>query len=47
MELPKKLKTPGVYIDERNAFPNSEVGVKTSVPDFLGYTEEAKFKGQS
>ena len=31
-------KTPGVYIEEKNAFPNSVVGVPTSVPAFIGYT---------
>ncbi|MDZ7605385.1 MAG: phage tail sheath subtilisin-like domain-containing protein [Cyclobacteriaceae bacterium] len=33
--------TPGVYIEERNAFPNSVVAVPTSVPAFVGYTELA------
>lgn len=32
-------KTPGVYVVEQNAFPNSVVGVATSVPVFMGYTE--------
>ncbi len=41
------LKTPGVYIEERNAFPNSVVGVETAVPAFIGYTEKSSFKGQS
>lgn len=35
------LKTPGVYINELNAFPNSVVGVPTAVPAFIGYTEFA------
>jgi len=30
--------TPGVYIQEKNAFPNSVVGVPTSIPAFFGYT---------
>lgn len=34
-------KTPGVYINELNAFPNSVVEVPTAVPAFLGYTETA------
>ncbi|WP_299843903.1 phage tail sheath C-terminal domain-containing protein [uncultured Roseovarius sp.] len=34
-------KTPGVYIDEKNAFPNSVVEVPTAVPAFVGYTETA------
>lgn len=33
--------TPGVYIVEKNAFPNSIVPVPTSVPAFVGYTEKA------
>jgi phage tail sheath protein FI len=34
-------KTPGVYINELNAFPNSVVEVPTAVPAFIGYTEMA------
>ncbi|HEY1255733.1 MAG TPA: phage tail sheath C-terminal domain-containing protein [Terracidiphilus sp.] len=34
-------KTPGVYINELNAFPNSVVEVPTAVPAFFGYTETA------
>jgi uncharacterized protein len=37
--------TPGVYIEEKNAFPNSIVGVATAVPAFVGYTEKAEFNG--
>jgi phage tail sheath protein FI len=33
------IKTPGVYIVEKNAFPNSVVEVATAVPAFIGYTE--------
>ncbi len=33
--------TPGVYIDEKNAFPNSIVPLPTAVPAFVGYTEKA------
>ncbi len=47
MGVPTTLKTPGVYIDEKNAFPNSVVAVETAVPAFLGYTEQAEFGGQS
>lgn len=36
------IKTPGVYIVEKNAFPNSVVEVATTVPAFIGYTEFAK-----
>jgi uncharacterized protein len=34
------IKTPGVYIVEKNAFPNSVVQVATAVPAFIGYTEK-------
>lgn len=34
-------RTPGVYIVEKNAFPNSIVEVATAVPAFIGYTEKA------
>lgn len=36
------MKTPGVYIVEKNAFPNSVVEAATAVPAFIGYTEFAK-----
>lgn len=36
-----QMKTPGVYIVEKNAFPNSLVEVSTAVPAFIGYTEKA------
>lgn len=36
------MKTPGVYIVEKNAFPNSVVEVATAVPAFIGYTKTAK-----
>jgi phage tail sheath protein FI len=35
------LRTPGVYIVEKNAFPNSVVEVPTAVPAFIGYTKYA------
>ncbi|WP_455591838.1 phage tail sheath family protein [Bacteroides sp.] len=35
------MKTPGVYIVEKSAFPNSAVEVATAVPAFIGYTEIA------
>ncbi|MDR1632379.1 MAG: phage tail sheath subtilisin-like domain-containing protein [Dysgonamonadaceae bacterium] len=35
------MKTPGVYIVEKNAFPNSVVEVATAIPAFIGYTEKA------
>ena len=41
------FKTPGVYINEINAFPNSVVAVETAMPVFIGYTEKADRNGQS
>ena len=35
------IKTPGVYVVEKNAFPNFVVQVPTAVPAFIGYTEKA------
>ncbi len=35
------LATPGVYIEEKSAFPSSAVQVATAVPAFIGYTEKA------
>lgn len=39
--------TPGVYIDEINAFPNSVVPIATAVPAFIGYTPKAEYEGKS
>lgn len=41
------LMTPGVYIEEKNSFPNSAVAVETAVPVFIGYTEKAEYRGKS
>ena len=41
------MKTPGVYIDEKSAFPNSVVEVETAVPAFIGYTGKADNKGKT
>lgn len=35
-------KTPGVYVIEKDAFPNAVVAVPTAVPAFIGYTERAQ-----
>lgn len=43
----QNLQTPGVYINELNAFPNSVVGVATAVPAFIGYTPQATYQGKS
>jgi phage tail sheath protein FI len=42
-----QYKTPGVYVEELDAFPPSIVGVETAVPVFIGYTEKAEQKGRS
>lgn len=39
--------TPGVYVEEINAFPGSAVAVETAVPIFIGYTQKADRKGKS
>ncbi|MCX6318970.1 MAG: phage tail sheath subtilisin-like domain-containing protein [Bacteroidetes bacterium] len=41
------IKTPGVYINEVNAFPNGVVAVATAVPAFIGYTPRADYQGVS
>ncbi len=41
------MKTPGAYIVEKNAFPNSVVEVATAVPAFIGYTERAEHQGKT
>lgn len=41
------IQSPGVYINETNAFPNSVVGVPTAVPAFIGYTPKASYQGKS
>lgn len=41
------IKTPGVYINEVNAFGNSVVPVATAVPAFIGYTPQAMYEGKS
>lgn len=35
------MKTPGVYIVEKSAFPNSVVEAATAIPAFIGITEKA------
>lgn len=35
------MKTPGVYIVEQDAFPNSVAQVATAIPAFIGHTERA------
>lgn len=45
--MTKKYKSPGVYIQEKNAFPNAVVSVHTAVPAFVGYTEKATRNSKS
>ena len=41
------IKSPGVYINEINAFGNSVVPIATAVPAFIGYTPQALYEGKS
>jgi phage tail sheath protein FI len=45
--MSKNPMTPGVYINENNAFPSSVVPVETAIPAFIGYTEKAYWNGKS
>ena len=42
--MASQYKTPGVYIVETNALPNSVAEVATALPAFIGYTEAAQNK---
>jgi phage tail sheath protein FI len=37
--MAQNFRTPGVYVNELNAFPNSVVAVPTAIPVFIGYTQ--------
>ncbi|WEK20731.1 MAG: phage tail sheath C-terminal domain-containing protein [Candidatus Pedobacter colombiensis] len=39
--------SPGVYIEEKNTFPNSVEVVETAIPAFIGYTFKAERDGKS
>ncbi len=41
------MKTPGVYIQELDAFGNAVVPVPTAIPAFIGYTAKTSYSGQS
>lgn len=41
------MKTPGVYIQELDAFGNAVVPVATAVPAFIGYTAKTSYNGKS
>ncbi len=40
------FQTPGVFVEDVNAFPNTVVPVPTAVPAFIGYTPKAELLGQ-
>ena len=44
---PLASQTPGVYIDEINAFPHAIEPVSTSIPAFICYTPKAEYEGDS
>lgn len=41
------MKTPGVYIVEKSAFPNTVVEAATAIPAFIGITEKARNESDS
>ncbi len=45
--MSQNYKTPGVYIEEVNAFSGSVVEVATAIPAFIGHTLKAIRKGKS
>ena len=45
--MPENLKTPGVYIVEKDSGANAIVQVATAVPVFIGFTEKAEVNGVS
>jgi phage tail sheath protein FI len=45
--MPEILKTPGVYIVEKDTGANAVVQVATAVPVFIGFTERAEINGKS
>lgn len=45
--MPEILKTPGVYIVEKDTGANAVVQVATAVPVFIGFTERAEVNGKS
>ena len=41
------VKTPGVYIYEKDAFGNAVVSVDTAIPAFIGYTGQTRYNGKN
>lgn len=44
--MAKIYKTPGVYVEEVSASPNSVAQVETAIPVFIGYTERAAYNNK-
>jgi phage tail sheath protein FI len=42
-----EMKTPGVYIQELDAFGNAVVPVPTAIPAFIGYTAKTSYNGKN
>jgi phage tail sheath protein FI len=45
--MPSTYKTPGVYVEEIAKFPPSIAQVETAIPAFIGYTQQAIFRGKN
>lgn len=45
--MKKNIKTPGVYIQELDAFGNPIVPVSTAIPAFIGYTGQTSYNGSN
>lgn len=45
--MPEVLRTPGVYVVEKDSGARSVVQVATAVPAFIGFTEKAEVNGKS
>lgn len=41
------MKTPGVYVQELDAFGNAVVPVPTAIPAFIGYTGQTSYNGKN
>jgi phage tail sheath protein FI len=44
--MPEILKTPGVYIVEKDSSANAIVQVSTAVPAYIGFTDKAEINGK-
>ncbi len=43
--MAKKYRTPGIYINEKSLSPPKVIPVETSIPAFIGYTENDTWNG--